>query len=201
MEPKIAQLTEALYREGVERGEAEAAKIIAEAQGRAQKLMADAQQRAESIIAAAQTRAQEIKKNTAAELKLAGQQALSAIKGLIVDAVTTRLIDTPTAAALNEPAVIRECILQMVSNWTDTSAPAEVILPQNRRAELEQALQGGLQELLRNGLSLNFSRNIKSGFQIRPQGSAFKISLSDEDFSAFFKDFLRPKTRATLFGE
>ena len=57
MENKIQELTEKLLKDGVEKGNAEAERIIAEANEKAAKIMADAKAQAEEIEAAA-------KKNT-----------------------------------------------------------------------------------------------------------------------------------------
>lgn len=46
----IQELTDKIYREGVEKGNEEAQRLINEAQQKAQKLIADAQKEAESIL-------------------------------------------------------------------------------------------------------------------------------------------------------
>ena len=52
---KIQELTEKLYREGVERGQAEAANIKAGAEAEAQKILEAARQQAQAIEAQAKT--------------------------------------------------------------------------------------------------------------------------------------------------
>ena len=70
MENKIQELTDKIYREGVEKGNEEAQRLIDEAQKKAQKLIADAQKEAEGIIANARKSADELTENTKSELKL-----------------------------------------------------------------------------------------------------------------------------------
>ena len=50
---KIQELTEKLYREGVEKGQAEAERIKLEAQAEAQKILDNARQQAQAIEAQA----------------------------------------------------------------------------------------------------------------------------------------------------
>ena len=57
---KIQELTEKLYREGVERGQAEAAKIKAEAEAEAQKILDNAREQAQTIEAQAKKKAAEL---------------------------------------------------------------------------------------------------------------------------------------------
>ena len=50
MENKIQELTEKIYNEGVERGNAEAERIIAEAQAKAEVILKEAQSGADDIL-------------------------------------------------------------------------------------------------------------------------------------------------------
>ncbi len=54
MENKIQELTDKIYREGVEKGNEEAQRLIGEAQKEAQKLLEEARKQADSIVADAQ---------------------------------------------------------------------------------------------------------------------------------------------------
>ena len=56
MDAKIQELTEKIYNEGVKQGQAEADRLIAEAETRAGKIEADATARAEEIIKSAERR-------------------------------------------------------------------------------------------------------------------------------------------------
>lgn len=51
MENKIQELTDKIYREGVEKGNEEAQRLVSEAQAQAEKLIEDAKKQAESILA------------------------------------------------------------------------------------------------------------------------------------------------------
>ena len=50
MENKIQELTDKIYREGVEKGNEEAQRLIANAQEEAKKIIEDARKEAESIV-------------------------------------------------------------------------------------------------------------------------------------------------------
>lgn len=203
MEQKIQELTAKIYQDGVEKGDAQAKKIIAEAQEKAVAIIAEAKAKAEKSVAEAKRLSEELKRNTGAEIKLAGTQAISSIKQQILDVVTAKVIDGNISMSLNDAATIKEFVSIIISNWkSDTEAPKlEVLLPTQKQDELRKAFEQGGSDLLNKGLTLAFSKTIKAGFRIGPQGGSFKISLTDEDFSEFFKEYLRPLTRAYLFGE
>ena len=74
MESKIQELTDKLFREGVEKGNEEAQRIVEKANGEAAGIVKNAQKEAEEIVAAAEKKAAELLNNTKKELGLyAGQ--------------------------------------------------------------------------------------------------------------------------------
>ena len=89
---KIQELTDKLYREGVEKGNVEAQKIVEQAKNDAAKIVADAKVEAEKIIAAAQKKASDMDTNTKAELKMYTGQALSALKSEAANIITDELV-------------------------------------------------------------------------------------------------------------
>lgn len=203
MNQKIQELTEKIYQEGVEKGESQAQKIVADAQEKAGGIVADAKTQAEKILADAQKQAAELKRNTEAEINLSGTQALSAIKQQILDLITSKVVDDSMTKSLSEPGTIKEFVALIVQGWKkENSVPElEALLPEQKKGELEKAFQKGASELMKKGLSLSFSKSVKAGFRIGPKEGSFKISLTDEDFAEFFKEYLRPRTRTWLFGE
>jgi V/A-type H+-transporting ATPase subunit E len=203
MEQKIQELTAKIYQEGVEKGESQARAIIAEAQSKAAGIITDTKNQADKIMAEAQKQAAELKRNTEAEIRLSGAQALSAIKQQILNIVTAEVIEDSITATLSNPATVREFISVLVHNWKPggETPHLEVLLPEQQQHELTKEFQKSGSDLLKKGLTLAFSKNIKAGFRIGPQDGSFRISMTDEDFAEFFKEYLRPKTRTWLFGE
>ncbi|MBD3343518.1 MAG: V-type ATP synthase subunit E [Chitinivibrionales bacterium] len=204
MNQKISELTDKIYKEGVEKGEEEAKKIIADAKEKADKIISDAKQEAAKIVVDAENQAQELRRNTESELKLSGQQALSSIKQQILDVLSDNVVDKPISETLSSPQTVKEFLKIIVQNWkvAEQEAPQmELLLPESKREEMEKAFKGGLIDTMKKGMKIDFSRHIKGGFQIGPSGNTFKISMTDEDFAEFFKEYLRPRTKQYLFGE
>lgn len=204
MEQKIAELTEKIYKEGVEKGEEQKKNIIEGAKTEAATIKADARKEAEKIIADAQSKAEEIKKNAESEMKLSSQQAISALKQRIVDVIIAKAVDENVSSSLSDPKIIQELLIIITKNWKfgDMEVPSlEILVPENSRNELGKSFENSLKEIVKEGVSISFSKAIKGGFQIGPKGGTFKVSLTDEDFNEFFKEYLRPKTRSFLFEE
>jgi V/A-type H+-transporting ATPase subunit E len=204
MEQKIQELTEKIYREGVEKGEEKAKEIVSEAENKAAGIIKEAKAEAEKVVADAKKQAEELKRNTESELKLSGSQAVASVKNRIVGLVTAKVIDGAANTALSDPATLKDFVSVVISNWkmSEGEAPSlEALLPAAKREELERSFASGASAALSGGLEVKFSNDIKAGFRIGPADGSFKVSLTDEDFREFFKDYLRPKTRAFLFGE
>lgn len=203
MDSKLQELTEKIYREGVEKGEQQAQTIIGAAEKQAGAILEGARREADEILVGARKKAEDLRQNIEADLRLSCSQAVQAFRQQITDALVFEAVDTPVAAALSNPATITDFLKAILQSWKPAGCEAPslaVLLPESKRIELDQALKRELQEQLSKGLFLQFSKNIKGGFQIQPAGSSYKISFADDDFKEFLKEYVRPKTRSFLFG-
>lgn len=201
MENKVSQLAEKLLKEGVEQGETEKKKIVDAAREEAKTIIAEAEEKAAALIKTAEEKAVELKKNGEAELKLSGDQAVSALKQKITDLVITSAVEASAAESLADPKVMTEYIKTALQNWKGEAASVELLLPETARADMEKSLATAVKGTLDGEITIKFSKAVKGGFQIAPAGESYKITLSDEDFSGFFKEYLRPRVRSILFGE
>lgn len=204
MDDKIKEITEKLYQDGVAKGEARAEEIIKAAHEQAERVLQKAREEAAGIVSQARQQAEELKRTIEADVRLAAGHAMNILKQQIMDALLLHAVDRPITAALSDPAVLGSLLAIVFQNWKlqpGDHPTLEVLLPEQKRDELEQALRAALQRELAQGMTLRFTRAVKAGFQIQPAGGAFKISLTDEDFKTFFKEYLRPKTRQLLFGQ
>jgi V/A-type H+-transporting ATPase subunit E len=204
MDDKIQQLTDRIYQEGFQKGEEKAREIIKEAEARAARIVSDARSEATEMVSDAQRQAQELKRNTETEIRLSGEQAIAAIKLQIMDLLETRIVGDNITRALSDPATIKDFLTILIRNWkaTSDSVPSlEILLPAQKQEELARAFEKAVSDLLAHGTEVKFSNRFKAGFRIGPMNGGFKISLTDEDFIEFFKEYLRPKTRMLLFGK
>jgi V/A-type H+-transporting ATPase subunit E len=145
-----------------------------------------------------------MKRNIESEIKLSSRQAVSALKQKIIDVLLVKSVDEKISADLSEPGFIKELLTTIVTNWKTgegVEMSLEAVLPDKLKGKLDTTLQNSLKKNMNEGVEISFSKNIKGGFQIGSKGGTFKVSLTDEDFSEFFKEYLRPKTRSFLFEE
>ena len=117
MSQKLQELTEKLYREGVEKARSEAEQIIQEAENQRADTIKKAETEAEGIIQKAETEAASIISKGEAELKLAAKQALKALKQEAVNILAGNALAEDIPAALNDREFVAGLIKEIVSGW------------------------------------------------------------------------------------
>lgn len=202
MTQKLQELTEKIYNEGVQKAKNEAEKILKEAEKNAAAIEEEANKKAEKIVSEAINKAEETKKHVEAEMKMAVKQAITALKQNISKLVTMQAIEPATRELFADKKFLSELIIKSVEGWTkNESMDLTVILPESERNTMEKYFKNQLADQLNKGLTLSFSKNLKTGFKIGPSDGSYVISFTDEDFNNFFKAYLRPKTNELLFEE
>lgn len=118
MENKIQELTDKIYREGVEKGNEEARKLVLEAQAEAKKIVDEAHKEAEQILANARKSADELSENTKSELKLFAGQAVNALKSEITSVVSGSIVDTDVKAFAANKDYLNAFIVALAEKWS-----------------------------------------------------------------------------------
>lgn len=204
MENKLQELTQKLYKTGVEKAKNEADIIIAEAQKKADKIIADANAEATSIIDKAKTESAEYRTKIESELKLTSKQVITSIKNQVTNLVTQDLLSKDIEKSLDDDNFIKTIIELMVKKWQPDeveSTDLQVILPEQEKDNFNKYIKEKISHLMKKGLEVNFEDSFKSGFKIAPKDNSYIINFTNEDFENFFKSYLRAKTGNLLYGE
>ena len=191
----LSELTNKIYAEGVEKGNAEAAAIVAKAQEEAAAIVAKAEKAAEKV-ATAEAKLAELDKNTRAELKLFAEQSVSALKtevtNLLTEQVAADSVKAETADAKFMQGVIATLAEQMAKdgNVTIEAKDAEA---------LKKYFAANAKGLLEKGVKINEVKGIKTDFAIVPEKGGYKLTFGEKEFVEYFKEFLRPQLIDLLF--
>ena len=157
MENKLQELTRKLYDEGLEKGRAEADKLVADARREAEKIVSDARSEAAEIVSRARAEAEDAGKNILTEVALAGRQAVAKIKSEIASLIVAEATSEGVKRTALDPEFIRGMLLSMAKNWTgDASGRVELtaLLPEAERAQLDKAFDACAKELLSAGVEV-----------------------------------------------
>lgn len=204
MENKLQELTRKLYDEGLEKGRADADKLVADAKAEAARLVAEAKAEAEAIVKAAEAKAEDLRKNSMAEISLAGKQAVAKLKEQVAEMIIAKSTVEGVKAANLDAEFVKKMLVEVAHNWNGASSESvslEALLPESKKAELDAAMEKSAKELLAAGVEVGYSKSVKSGFKVGAKNGGYYISFSDEDFNALLGEYLRDKVAALIFGK
>ena len=197
---KLKELTERLYGEGLEKGRAEAERLVAEATATAAKIIADAKAEAAKIVKEAETKAADTAKNSMTEISLAGKQALAKIKTEIADAIIAKSVNAGVAAAVVDAAFVKELLLAVAAGWNGgAKVELKAMLPAALEADFTKAFEASAQELLAAGIEVGYSKDVHTGYKVCQKGGGYYISFTEESFAALMQEYLREKVSKMLF--
>ena len=119
MEKNIQELTEKMFRDGVEKGNEEAARIVTAANAQAAEIVEAARKEAEALVAAAQKSAAELMENTKSELRLFAGQAVNALKSEVATLVSDKVVGDAVKELTADKEVMGKCHYELAHHLLD----------------------------------------------------------------------------------
>ncbi|MBR2154280.1 MAG: hypothetical protein IJ901_06660 [Bacteroidaceae bacterium] len=196
MEGKIQELTEKLLREGVERGNAEAEKIIAQAKEQAAQIVAEAQAAAGEVEQAAQKNVKAQQQNMQAEVKMYAAQALEALKSEVANVVGDKIVKEAAGAVTADKDFMNQFILKLAEKW---GAGEDIVISTADAAGLKAFFAQKAKALLDKGVKIEEVNGQKAQFTIQPADGSYKVNFGAAEFEQYFKNFLRPQLVEMIF--
>ena len=193
---KIQELTEKIFREGVEKGQAEAARIVEKAKTEAEQIIAEAKKKAVEIEAQAKKTATETENNTKNELKLFTAQSLSALKSEIANVLTASTVGQAVDKLVSDKDFLCKFTVALASKWAEN----EPIVIESADADtLKAYFAKESKAVLDKGVTIEKVNGRNALFTIQPEDGSYKVSFGKEEFEDYFKSFLRPQLVQMLF--
>ncbi len=196
MENKIQELTDKLVHEGVERGNAEAERIISEANEKAAKIISDAKAEAEKIVAQGRKDVQTLNQNTQSELKMFCGQALNALKTEITNVLCDNVVSQSVSEVVNDKDFMQEFMLKLAEKW---GAQEDLVISTEDAASLKAFFAKKAKALLDKKITIEQVNGQKTLFSVGPADGSYKLNFGNEEFEDYFKSFLRPQLVEMLF--
>lgn len=203
MQNKLQELTEKIYKEGLNKGTEEANQLVSKAKEDAAKIVADAKKQAEQIMAQAKKEAEDLKKNVETEAGISARQVVSGLKQELSNLLEAKVIQTPLIDTLKDVNFIKMVIESALKSWSPTSTEKislKVLLPESTEKELKDHITSKVMATLNQEVEVVADRNLKYGFKIGPKDGSYLISFSDKDFENLFREYMRPRILELLFG-
>lgn len=196
MENKIQELAEKLLKDGVEKGNAEAEKIIAEANEKAAAIIAEAKAKAAEVEAQAKKDIQGQEENMKSEIKMYAAQALSALKSEVANVVGNKIVKEAASGITSDKAFMNQFILKLAEKW---GAGEDIVISTEDAASLKALFAEKAKALLDKGVKIEQVNGKKSLFTIEPADGSYKVNFGEAEFEEYFKNFLRPQLVEMIF--
>ena len=193
---KIQELTEKIYHEGVEKGQQEADRLIAEAKAQAEKIVAEAKEQAQAIENVAKRKATELETNTKNELKLYTGQDLNALKSEVANVLTDKVVGQDVEKLVQDKDFLGKFAVSLAEKWTGNE-PA--VISAKDAEGLKTYFMKHAKDLLDKGVRIEKVNGIDTLFTIQPEDGSYKVQFGKEEFETYFKAFLRPQLVDMLF--
>ena len=192
----LSELTDKIYAEGVEKGNAQAQQIIDNANAKAAEIVAAAEKEAQAKIANAEKKTQELDKNTRAELKLFAEQSVNALKTEVTNLLTDKVASDSVKAATADPKFMQSIIAKLAQ---EMAKDGNVTIDAKDAEALKAYFAANAKDLLNKGVKIEEVKGIKTDFAIVPEKGGYKLNFGDKEFVEYFKEFLRPQLIELLF--
>ena len=192
----LSELTDKIYAEGVEKGNAEAQQIVEKANAKAADIIAQAEKKAAALIAEAERKAADLDKKTRAELKLYAEQSVNAVKTEIANLLTDKIAGDSVKAATTDAKFMQGLIAKLAEQM---AKDGEVVIETKDAEALKKYFAANAKGLLEKGVKISEVKGIKTDFTIQPAKGGYKLAFGDAEFIAYFKEMLRPQLVEDLF--
>lgn len=193
---KIQELTQKIYHEGVEKGQQEADRIIAEAKQQAEQILSDARDKAEAIEAAGRKSAVELDTNTKNELKLYTSQALSALKSEVANCVTSQIVSDAAGKLAQDKDFLQKFMVALAAKWVETEP---IVISAEDSEGLKAYFAKEAKAVMDKGVTIKKVNGHDTLFTIEPADGSYKVNFGQQEFETYFKNFLRPQLIDMLF--
>jgi len=201
---RLDEVITRLKERGIAEGRKDAEDIVAKAKQEANSIVSKAKEEAELIIARAKEDARKTRSQLDSDLRQAAQVGLEAFRQSVEKALLVPAVDESLKVSLSDHRFIEQLILEMLKAFTAAgmkSTDIEVLLSQEKKAQLENHLGLRLRGVAGGSPTLKFTDEISAGLRIGPSGREFIIDLSSDGYREIFTKFMSPRFRKLFFAK
>lgn len=193
MAEELQHLIERLQKEGVEKAEAQAARILSQAKEKAAGIVREAEEKAREILQKAEKDAQLFMERSIKSLEQAARDLLITV-GQGVENILQDLVGEAVDRALR-PEILEQMIVKVAGEYAargGEEARIEVLLSPKDHEQLVKVFAARYRELLSKGVQLRAANDVFKGFKVSLQGGRIQHDFTREAIAEALGEFLRP---------
>jgi V/A-type H+-transporting ATPase subunit E len=204
METNIQSLLDKIYEDGIEKAQEKAKNILQDAEVQANQILTKAQEESKVILDKAKLESEFLKSSLLSDLKYSETQLLNSLKTKIADLLVLKVSNHEFESLNQDNQFLKEILVNLINTWIQNQVPLEsieLLFPLTQRKKIEEYLKLKFGEEIK-GISIEDGNlNGSWGFQIHYKSEGYKIDFSEESLRAFYRNFLKTKTKEFLFGK
>lgn len=189
-------IADQLYKEGMEKAQREAEKLLNETEKKKDEILRKAQEEAREILSKANKEAEKNRSKVEREIAQKAKQARQDIKSQLEHAITAKILNQPTRELLGDKEFVRDLILSAMEKWKDGD-DLDLAIPQKigeMKEDLEAKIHGFLPKV-----KIMSGELFDTGFKIEHKEKGYLLSFSEQDFKALFQPYLTKEVSRILF--
>lgn len=212
----VQQLIDKLKHQGVVAGEKQAEQIIKDAQKKASDILTKAELEADKLLSDTRGKLESERKSSHEAIKTAFRDTELALRSKLREAFSTHL-GRLVSLELEDKAFIKQLVLAIAgakaaeaqAGNIEILVPAkacetdkeEALLSPEGKQKLQHLVLGITNDMLRNGIELKPSADLKGGIKVRLVGKDLEIDLTDEALTNLLLKYLLPRYREIVSGQ
>ena len=193
----LALLVEELKKNGVEKGNQEADKIIEAAKKEAANIIAKAKSDAESTVSKANDEAESIKRMAASSAKQSGVSLLASLKKSVNDLLGDAL-GAIVKNAMEDEALVEKMLVSFAQNLSPDTKATITVSDSIDAEKLAKTVFGKVSGELSKGLSIQSAPGFP-GISVQKAGESVKYELTEALIKEMIAPFLSERTESMLF--
>ncbi len=198
MEIQLKELIEQIKKDGVSVAEKEADVLLASARAEAEKIISEAKAEADNILLAAKNENERVVKSGEDALRQAGRNVLISFRESVAKELDALVRDKVTAVYSSD--AFADLLTKVLEAWTKNpdAEDVSVLLNSGDLRALEDTLLAGLNEKMRDGITLTPNDRFDGGFRIAMKDGGAYYDYSAEAVTEMLSAYLNPKVTALL---
>ncbi len=193
MAMELEHLISRINQEGVEKGEKQAAEILARAKERAAAIVAEAEAAAKAHMAKAERDSEVYVERSTRSLEQAGRDLLIGV-GQSIESMIQDIVTTATDEAL-DPRTLKRMMVKMAQAYAEkngTESSIELLIGEKDQAEILKFFAREYRRRLVSGLNITIDHDVRKGFRVVLENERVYHDFTKPAIAEALGNFLRP---------
>jgi len=199
MTEQLQGLLDRIQKDGVEKAEAEARKIVEDAERKAADTTAAAEKRAAEIVKQAEVDGQAFAERGKVALQQAARDVIISV-GEALNGVLQGIVTDSVKQALDTETVGRmlEAVARAYAEAAAGRKRLDVLVPTDQQEALQAYVMRQFSDALRDGIAIKGDGRVLAGFRVRVEGDSVEHDFSESAISEALSALLRPHLAAVV---